>query len=126
MFPSIWDRDMAEKQLDCSKYKGGKVVVNWNRKMVPMAEGDLDRSRQITCLAVHGISAGRSKRDLETVFPGSVSVTIARRGGTAFLQFRDREEAEREFRRADGVVVRGCRVVVMYSHSLVVGGAKRI
>ena len=78
MFPSIWDREMAEKQLDCSKYKGGKVVVNWNRNMVPMAEGDLDRSRQITCLAVHGISAGTSKRDLETVFPGSVSVTIAR------------------------------------------------
>lgn len=51
-------------------------------------------------------------------FSGSVSVTIARRGGTAFLQFRDREEAEREFRRGNGVVVRGCRVVVMYSHSL--------
>jgi hypothetical protein len=123
--PSIWDREMAEKQLDCSKYKGGKVVVNWNRKMVPMAEGDLDRSRQITCLAVHGISAGTSKRDLETVFPGSVSVTIARRGGTAFLQFRDREEAEREVRGAEGLVMRGCGVVVMFSHSLLGRGSNK-
>ena len=125
VFPSIWDREMAEKQLDCSKYKGGKVVVNWNRKMVPMAEGDLDRSRQITCLAVHGISAGTSKRDLETVFPGSVSVTIARRGGTAFLQFRDGEEAEREVRGAEGLVMRGCGVVVMFSHSLLGRGSNK-
>ena len=94
---------MAEKQLDCSNYRGGKVVVNWNRKMVPMAEDGLDRSRQMTCLAVHGIRAGTSKMDLETAFPGFVSVTIARRGGTAFLQFRDREEARREFKGGRGV-----------------------
>ena len=71
-------------------------MVNWTKKMVPMADDELGRSRQMICLAVHGISAGTSKRYLETAFPGSVSVTIARRGGTAFLQFRDREEAERE------------------------------
>ena len=105
-----------------------EVVVNWNRKIVPMEEDDLDRSRQMTCLAVHGTSAGTSKRDLETTFPDSVSVIIGRRGGPAFLQLRDRERVERtfrEFRRGDRVVVRGCRVVFIYSHTLMGSGSYR-
>ena len=124
VFPTIYDKEMAEKQLDCSTYKDGEVRVDWSRKMVPLAREDLERSRQWSSLAVHGVSGGTSRRDLEEAFPGALNINIAKRGGSAFIQFRDTEEAEREFRRAEMLSVRGWRVVVMFSHTLVGLGRK--
>ena len=118
VFPTALDKERAEKYLDCSDYKGGHVTVDLSKRLVPIVEADLEQSRELTSLAVHGISAGTSKRDLETAFPSALSVTIARRGGSAFLRFEEREETEREFRRSQRAVVGGWRVEVMFGHSL--------
>jgi len=118
VFPTIYEREMAEKELDGCRYKGGEVRVDRSKKLVPIAEGELEMSRQWSCLAVHGVSPSTTVRDLQEAFPASVRITIASRGGSAFLQYKHMMEAEREFRLADRKSVRGHRVVVMFSHSL--------
>ena len=121
VFPSVYDREMAEDLIHSSFFKGRKVRVDATKKLVPIVEKDLERTRQSDWLAVHGLAARTTRRDLEDAFPGCVKVNIASRGGSAFLQFRDRREAEREFRMAENMYLRGDRVVVMYSHSFEYG-----
>eukprot|EP00092_Neocalanus_flemingeri_P002784 GFUD01002981.1.p1 GENE.GFUD01002981.1~~GFUD01002981.1.p1 ORF type:complete len:779 (+),score=209.75 GFUD01002981.1:40-2376(+) len=125
VYPTALDKDRAEKMVDSSHYRGGHVTVDQTRRMVPIVEATIEQTREVNSLAVHGISAVTNRRDLKKVFPGAVSVTIARRGGSAFLRFGEREEAEREFMRADGTTVRGCRVEVMFGHSIQEPGTKR-
>eukprot|EP00092_Neocalanus_flemingeri_P025448 GFUD01027590.1.p1 GENE.GFUD01027590.1~~GFUD01027590.1.p1 ORF type:complete len:790 (+),score=229.78 GFUD01027590.1:53-2422(+) len=127
VYPTALDREKAEEMLDCSHYyRGGHVAVDQTRRLVPIAEADLEKTRELSSLAVHGISAGTSRRDLEKVFPGAVSITIARRGGSAFLRFGEREDgAEKEFLRAERTTVRGCRVEVMFGHSIQEHGTRR-
>jgi len=123
VFPSSYDRERAEDMLHMSSYRGRKVRVDGTKKLVPILEKDLERTRQRDSLAVHGVTAGTTRRDIEEAFPGCVKVNIASRGGSAFLQYRDDKEAEKEFRMADNMYLRGGRVVVMYSHSLGHGGS---
>jgi len=125
VFPSRYDREMAEDLLHMSSYRGKKVRVDGTKRLVPILEEELERTRQGNCLAVHGVTARTSRRDLEDAFPGCVKVNIASRGGSAFIQFRDVREAEKEFRMADDMYIRGGRVVVMYTHSLGHGGSIR-
>jgi len=126
VFPSKHDREMAEDLLHMSSYKGRTMRVDGTKKLVPILEEELERTRQGDCLAVHGVTARTTRRDLENAFPGCVKVNIASRGGSAFIQFRDHKDAEKEFRMADNMYLRGGRVVVMYTHSLGHGGGRRI
>ena len=73
------------------------MVVDNNKMLVPVLEGDLEKTRETNCLAIHGINNETSEEDLRTVFPRANHVIVAVRGGSAFLKYEREKECIEDF-----------------------------
>ena len=94
------------------------VRIDTTKLLVPFHEDDLEATRNIFSLAVHGIRCGTTESDIKTVFHKATRITIALRGGTAFLAYDSKYECEEDFINLDGVHINGVTVVVMFGHCL--------
>ena len=100
-------------QLDNKKCGEEVMVVDKTKMLVPVQADELEATRDSHSLAVHGISVGTTIGDVKDIFRRAKQVTIARRGGSAFLNYVSREECEEDFVSLEDAVVNGVSVVVM-------------
>ena len=78
-----------------------------------------ENTRELDCLAVHGINNETSEEDLRIVFPRAKHVIVAVRGGSAFLKYEKEEECIVDFIESENIEVKGVSVVVMFGHNVV-------
>ena len=72
--------------------------------------------RDTRTLAVHGIGPRVTHGDLQIEFPNASVVTIARRGGSAFIRYDRSEECKKDFLQSENVHVKDSRVHVCFGH----------
>jgi len=116
IFPTKEVRDEAETQMDNQQCVKETMVVDRTKMLVPVQVYELEDTRDSHSLAVHGIPAGTREEDIRAVFIRADQVTIAKRGGSAFLNYASREQCEEDFLALEDVVIRGASVVVMFGH----------
>ena len=97
IFPTKELKLEAEMQLDNKMSGQHLMVVDNNKMLVPVMEGDLEKTRETNCLAIHGINNETSEEDLRTVFPRANHVIVAVRGGSAFLKYEREKECIEDF-----------------------------
>jgi len=112
-------RDLAVQSLDGLRFREGYVSVDSHGKMVPVDTCDLDSTRELRTLAVHGIARDVTSTDLRKAFPRAKDVKIAQRGGSAFLTYEDSQACSQAFLGAEDIRVRGYGVQVLFGHVLV-------
>jgi len=105
-------------QMDNKKCGEVMMVVDKTKTLVPVQAEELEATRDAHSLAVHGITAGTTEDHVKDVFPRARQVTIAKRGGSAFLNYATREECQDDFLTKEDAVVNGVSVVVMFGHHL--------
>ena len=105
-------------QLDNKKCGQDMMVVDKTKMLIPVQADDLEHTRDGHSLAVHGIADGTTEDHIKNVFPRAKQVTIARRGGSAFLNYVYRDDCEKDFITREDAEVKGVSVVVMFGHCL--------
>lgn len=106
----------AIKRLDGAICDGVRISLNFDRKIVPVREEELEDSRETNTLAVHGVPKGWTREELLRDFPKAEIGNSLTKEGTIFLKYRQSNHAIQDFIRNDNVQIQGKHVPVMFSH----------
>ena len=106
----------AIKRLDGAICDGTRIHLNFNQKVVPVYEDELEDSRETATLAVHGVPYGWNAEDLLQDFPKAEIGNYRSKEGTVFLKYRYSNHAIQDFIRNDNIRIQGKQLIVMFSH----------
>ena len=82
--------DMLEKTY----IKGVRWEINFHRKCAPVTLDELEDSRDMNILAVHGVPHLANREELEKQFPrATITSHNVHKGGTVFLNYNSPEHA---------------------------------
>ena len=109
-----------DAEVDMNNKMCGKdlMIVDNSKTLVPVQDEDLVHTREIGCLAIHGLLYRTSEEDLKSVFPRANHIIVVKRGGSAFLKYYRNEECIEDFINSEHIEVNGVSVVVMLGHNL--------
>lgn len=116
IFEDLDSKRTAVKRLDGAICDGVRIRLNFDRKVVPVSEEELEDSRETNALAVHGVPFGWSEEELLKDFPKSEIGNPLTKEGTVFLKYRQSQHAIQDFIRNDHIQIQGKNVTVMFSH----------
>jgi len=118
IFPSKELKMDAEMDLNNKMCGNDLMMVENSKTLVPVQDDDLVHTREVDCLAIHGLLYRTSEEDLKTVFPRANHIIVAKRGGSAFLKYYRNEECIEDFLNSEHTEVNGVSVVVMFGHKI--------
>ena len=118
IFATKEDRDQAASEVHGQRCEGHLMLSDGMTKLVPVSEDNLDETRETTSLAVHGIPWRTEDKDVLEAFPRAENCTVAKRGGTAFVNYANSVCCLEDFKGKGDLIIHGVAVSVLFSHSM--------